>query len=315
MMSLSSQPLVDDSCTVKKPCPYKPLMIMLITILLFILGILGVLIYIALILTTKSSHKSNKPVVIGISSFRLNETGTGDFNTTKYEFDDLTYVDAIQKAGAAPILLPALTNLSLDLVERQLDLIDVLWIPGGYDVTPSLYHRDPMPLLETTNYITDIYMVQLIKSAYARGMPIMGVCRGLQIINVAFGGTLYQDLSYIEPQGHIPSKSHTQETDGCIPNHTINIYKGSLFAEIFPETETMNVNSYHHQAIEILANDFEVDARAPDGIIESIHKKSGSFVFATQFHPEMFMVCSDSFMPLFHRVISEGRKYADSKAN
>ncbi|EAY14000.1 glutamine amidotransferase, putative [Trichomonas vaginalis G3] len=75
----------------------------------------------------------------------------------------------------------------------------------------------------------------------------------------------------------------------------------------------MDVNSFHHQCIDRLANGFAIDTMSPDGIIESIHKKEGSFVFGTQFHPEMFVVCSDSFLPVFSRLVTEGKKYLSSK--
>ena len=204
-----------------------------------------------------------------------------------------------------------LTNLSIDLIERQLDLIDALYIPGGYDITPSLYGQDPTPFLDTTNYATDIYMLQLIKSAYARGIPILGTCRGMQMINVAFGGTLYQDLSLTPNK--LPSRIHYQTDNGCIPNHTININQNTVLAEIFPNTPSMSVNSFHHQCIDKVADGFVIDAMSPDGIIESFHKQEGSFVFGVQFHPELFLVCSNSFLPVYQRLVEEAKKYARTK--
>lgn len=306
-------PLINDGkCDGKwsgsKSCPFKPLMVILAIILLVLISILGVGIAILTKLNTNNTTKRDPR--IGMAGMRLNETDIGSFNDTIYNFANIFYTDAVQKTGIAPIVLPVLSKFSIDLIEKQLDTIDGLIIPGGYDIVPTLYGEEWTDWIGRTSYLTDVYLIQLIKSAYARKMPILGICRGMQIINVAFGGTLYQDISLTPMK--LESRSHYQTADGCVVNHSIIIEPNTMLAEIFPGVKQMEVNSFHHQAVDRIADDFVINAKSTDGLIESMHKKTG-FVFATQFHPEKHVACDNKFLPIFQRLVDEAKKYMNSQ--
>ncbi|EAY14001.1 Anthranilate synthase component I-related protein [Trichomonas vaginalis G3] len=155
-MDGSHEPLMGEEtsnckCQTKKPCANKPLMIMQILMLIVLLIVLGIAIF--LLVNIDSSHNvdKNRRIRIGMAGMRLNETNTGDFNVSLYNYANLKYLDAIQKAGGTPMVLPVLTNLSIDLVEEQLDTIDALIIPGGYDVVPSLYGEETTKWIERTS--------------------------------------------------------------------------------------------------------------------------------------------------------------------
>ena len=250
-------------------------------------------------------HYGSEPV-IGFTGMRFNETDYTKINN--YDLVKILYTDAIEKAGGVPLALPVLTNFSVERIKRQVELIDALIIQGGYDVTPSLYGEDPSPYIDITNYPTDIFLVEAVKQATARNIPILGICRGMQLVNVAFGGTLYQDLSYLG----LPSRKHYQTDSGCNWNHTIKVNKGTYLAELFPNNETMWVNSFHHQAVKKIAQGFVVDAMSEDGVVESMHKTDSSqWVFATQFHPEMHVECNDVFLPIFKEVVKQAKRFRD----
>ena len=134
-------------------------------------------------------------------------------------------------------------------------------------------------------------------------IPILGICKGMQILNVAFGGTLYQDLKY----AGLDSDSHRQLDNNKHDyyKHTINVEKNSELSKMFPNKEILNVNSYHHQAIKDLAKGFIIDAKSDDGIIEAIHwDDKKQWIFGVQWHPERQVRINDEFMPIFNTFIT-----------
>ena len=138
-------------------------------------------------------------------------------------------------------------------------------------------------------------------------MPIFGVCKGIQILNVAYGGTLYQDLKY----AGLASDSHRQKANEiCNHMHIINVEKNSLLSKLIPNKEKLNVNSFHHQAVKDLAKGFSVDARSEDGIIEAIHlNDENHWVFAVQWHPEQQIRISEDFIPIFDEFVKQAKIY------
>ena len=256
---------------------------------------------------TKLIQKYDEPI-IGFLGMRFNETDDPTINN--YDLVKFLYTEAIEKSGGIPLSLPVLSNFSVERIRRQVEHVDALIIQGGNDMDPHLYGEDPSPLVDTWNYPTDIFQIEAVKQAAARGIPILGICRGMQLVNVAFGGTLYQDLSEMG----LPSRSHYQTEKGCATNHTINVKKGTILSELFPNNETLLVNSFHHEAVKDIAHGFVVDATSDDGVIEAMHKTDSSeWVFATQFHPEMFIQCDDFFLPIFTEIVKQAKKVRDSK--
>ena len=208
---------------------------------------------------------SDRAPIIGITGMRI-----PDGEETLYTADQtqIHYILAVEKSGGIPISLPVLQSFNSETIKRQVELIDALLIQGGLDVSPSLYNEDPVKELELTDIQTDNYLIEVIKQAVERKIPILGICRGIHILSVAFGGNLYQDLKY----ANLDSNAHRQPfNDTCSYKHTINVEKNSVLSKIFPNNETLYVNSLNHQAIKDLASKFIVDSKSDNGIIEAMH--------------------------------------------
>lgn len=174
--------------------------------------------------------------------------------------------------------------------------------PANYGFIPRTYADDGDPQ-------RDIFELLIIPMAIARNMPIFGICRGIQVLNVAMGGTLIQD---IESQQNIPKKTHQQEPPFGQPVHTVRFEKGSIFERITGATE-IKANSMHHQAIKKPADGLQVDGRAEDGIIEAMSAKDGSRIFAVQFHPEYLSDHDAHAQRLFDHFVKLSREYQSEK--
>ena len=287
-------------------------LILIIIILIIIIAILAIVIYLLIYFRNYAEDQSNKDEtnidkapLIGIVGKRIPDESGESIETMDYT--QIHYILAVEKSGGIPLTLPVLQNFNSEVIKRQVEAVDALLIQGGIDVSPSLYNEEPMPEIGLTDLQTDNYQVEVIKQAVERKIPIFGICRGIQILNVAFGGNLYQDLKH----DGLDSKSHYQSyNDTCIYKHTIKVEKNSTLGKIFPNNETLYVNSFHHQAIKNLAKGFVVDAKSDDGIIEAIHwDNEDQWIFAVQFHPEQHITCNNDFLPLFKELVSQARTY------
>lgn len=244
--------------------------------------------------------------VIGIPGMRIPDESTAPLYTV--DQTQIHYIEAIEKAGGIPLTLPVLKDVSdPTILAGQLELVDGIIIQGGLDVTPSLYNEEATGLLGQTDLQTDTFLVELIKLATVNKIPILGICRGLQILNVAFGGSLYQDFTY---RGLANEAHQGDATKGCDWKHTVSIKSGSYLAKLFPANTTLYVNSYHHQSIKALADGFEVDGTSDDGVIEVFHRNtSDHYVFGVQFHPEQHLRCNDDFLPIFTSLVNEAQLF------
>ena len=189
------------------------------------------------------------------------------------------YVTSLEKAGCIPVMLPVIGTR--EDVERQIEGLDGIILSGGYDVDPMLYGEQPLPFQGLTLTEVDKYNIWVILAADLRRIPVMGICKGIQILNVAFGGTLYQD---IEKQFE-ESLKHVQEAPGYNPSHYVTVERSSFLGSLLPERA--KVNSFHHQCVKDTAEGFCVTARADDGVPECIEKREGTFMIGVQWHPEM----------------------------
>lgn len=189
-----------------------------------------------------------------------------------------SYLRAVAAAGAAPIVLSPLAGDGA--IPSLLDGLDALILSGGADVDPVRYHETRHPALGTVEPLRDAFELALIADARTRALPILAICRGLQIMNVALGGTLWQDLP-TEVVPHPQSGPRTQRV------HGVAVQPGSRLAEALGVT-TLDVNSFHHQAIRELAPGLAATAHATDGVIEGIEATDGWWVLGTQWHPEEF---------------------------
>lgn len=205
------------------------------------------------------------------------------------------YIKAITQAGGVPLLLPIVDDE--EIIIRQLDNLDALVVTGGIDVNPLFYHEVPHALLKETSYRRDNYEMCLIKHAIEKQVPLLGICRGMQSINVACGGTLYQDNTLKSPDVF----EHTQHEQRSYPSHVISTMSETFMEEIFGEQAF--VNSFHHQSIHALAEGFSVCARSEDDLIEAIEDQTRQ-IWCVQFHPEG-MLRDQKMRSLFHWFIEK----------
>jgi len=202
-----------------------------------------------------------------------------------------TYVQSVIKAGGAPILIPVTNDKdSLAVIVRSLD---GLLMSGGGDINPLLIREEPIPGLQDGDIIRDEYDFLLLNMATDRQIPVFGICRGHQLINAAFGGTIFQD---IYSQNSNSLLKHSQLFSREQPSHTVNVESGNHFLRrIYGDTDTFYVNSFHHQAVKEIAPEFISVATAPDGINEAIEHTERT-IFSVQWHPEAMAASSDEFM-------------------
>lgn len=192
------------------------------------------------------------------------------------------YVRAVENAGAVPVILP--NTAERDVLSRYLGIIDGLLLSGGVDIAPVRYGEPPHAALGDVDIERDNTEIPLIQLAVRQDMPIFGICRGIQALNVALGGTLYQDL----PSEH-PSEIAHQQTERGLPrnafSHSVSISPGTRLGGIV-QTGEMQTNSFHHQALKQVAPGLTVTATAPDGVIEALERPESRYLLAVQFHPE-----------------------------
>lgn len=191
--------------------------------------------------------------------------------------------EAVFAVGATPLILPFPDNT--DEVEaaahEMVNLYDALILPGGPDVAPQYFGDEPIPEIGMTVLQKDEFELALIKATLAAKKPILGICRGLQIMNVAMGGTLYQDLATQDPDYAI---QHTQATIGNLVTHHVNIGENSRLAKLVGTK--LLVNSRHHQAVHKVGNGLRITAIAPDGVIEGLESVDNDLLLGVQWHPE-----------------------------
>jgi putative glutamine amidotransferase len=189
------------------------------------------------------------------------------------------YLAAVERAGGTPILLtPAHGEEALS---DLLSLCDGLLLTGGEDVDPARYGEPPHPALDTVSTERDEMELRLIREAMERGIPVLAVCRGIQILNVAFGGSLVQDLPSQRPDG----LRHVQEAPITARWHDVRVEPGSRLAQLVG-AERLPVNSYHHQAVNRLGAGLRPVAWADDGLVEGVEAADGRWVVGVQWHPE-----------------------------
>jgi putative glutamine amidotransferase len=245
--------------------------------------------------------KNLKLPIIGIlANLLVIEEGT--FAGTERIYVSRDYIHCVQKAGGVPIILPLTEDLNT--LKRQIESIDALIISGGQDVHPQFYQEDVQEGMGPINLERDRYEIEVIRFALNLEMPILGICRGMQILNVACGGTLYQDLKRYFPG---PTLNHSQELPKTEASHLIRISPNTLLYDIL-NTPTVPANSFHHQAIKELAEGFLPNAISEDRVIEGMEKKEGSFALGVQWHPEAMVDSHPHMLNIFKKLIHKAMK-------
>jgi putative glutamine amidotransferase len=214
------------------------------------------------------------------------------------------YVEAIHAAGGAVILLPP-DAAAVDHPEELLDRIDGLLLAGGVDIDPSFYGQEPDPRLEATVPERDRFEIALAKAAIDRDQPLLGICRGLQVINIARGGTLHQDIT--ERVGHEGHRAALGTFDGA--DHPVELEAGTLAAAAVGATRS-NTKSHHHQAVDAVGEGLSVTGRSPDdGVCEALELSANTFTLGVQWHAEA--TPGDSVIPTFIQAAEAWRDLQD----
>lgn len=190
-----------------------------------------------------------------------------------------TYSTGIEKVGGLPIILPLSDNL--ENVLQMAQICNGFLFTGGHDINPRLYHEEPIKQCGTLCDVRDTMEKTIFEYALKEDKSILGICRGIQLINVLCGGTLYQDLS----TQYNSNINHVQKPPYDIPQHRVTILPNTpLFNTL--ELFEISVNSYHHQAIKDLGDNLQVSAISEDGLVEGIYMPNKRYIQAVQFHPE-----------------------------
>ena len=234
---------------------------------------------------------------IGLSACFSYADPTRSFFTGKtLQYVEQSIAHWIMSSGAMVVMVPCPTGSTQrgDVTYlHYADWLDGLVLHGGADVWPGSYGETPLDERWSGDRVRDEYDKALVTAFEAVGKPIFGVCRGLQLLNVAFGGTLYQDINTQVPASFVHRDAEIYDLNF----HSIDIVPGTQLSSMYPGVERVRVNSIHHQAIKDLSPEFEAEAfSVTDGIVEAIRRKdrSKSYIAATQWHPEFHRPGSDT---------------------
>lgn len=212
----------------------------------------------------------------------------------------MKYLDAIEQAGGLPLVMPP---LEADAVDPLLDRLDGLCLSGGPDMDPGTYGGRYHPKLGPTEPFLDRFELALAREADARGLPILAICRGQQLLNVARGGTLYQDLPD-QRAGDVAHRLPGRDKHGA---HEVEIEEGSQLARALGGLTSAHVNSYHHQAVQELGRGVKPVAWAPDGVVEGIELPDRDFALGVQWHAEAIVERPEQLALFREFVAASGR--------
>jgi len=188
------------------------------------------------------------------------------------------YVKSVIKAGGIPLLIPLLPESAIN---DCLDILSAIIFSGGGDLDPAYFAQEPRPNLRRVEPQRDTCELLLAKAAWGRKLPILGICRGMQVVNIALGGSVWQDLS----ENPYTVLQHEQNAPYSHPSHKV-IFEGGYLRKL-ADREGLMVNSFHHQAVNVVGQGLMVTARATDGIIEAMEASGGNrFCLCLQWHPE-----------------------------
>jgi putative glutamine amidotransferase len=209
------------------------------------------------------------------------------------------YLRSVEAAGGVPVALMTAPPLE---APPLLDGVQALLLTGGSDVDPALYGEAPHPRLGPVFRDRDDFELALVREALERDLPILGICRGHQVLNVATGGTLLQDI----PSDLVGGEVHDSERERWQRSHDVRILPGTRLRELLGE-DTVAVNSFHHQAVKDLGRGLRVSAvSGKNGVVEGIEAEASRFVLGVQWHPESFWNQAEDFGALFEGLVREG---------
>ncbi|MFJ7934576.1 gamma-glutamyl-gamma-aminobutyrate hydrolase family protein [Sporosarcina sp. NPDC096371] len=223
---------------------------------------------------------------------------TPDVEKNDQHFLRNDYMQAIIRAGGLPLIVPI---GNVDDIAQVVALLDGLLLTGGNDINPLLFNEEPHTHLGEVSPNRDLFELELARHMLVEDKPILGICRGIQLLNVAVGGTLYQDL---HQQNVGLMLQHVQNAPQAHQSHVVRLEKGSLLEDIAC-SERIQVNSFHHQSLKDVPPVFTVSGMASDGIIEAIESVDKKFVLGVQWHPERMALKGESVsLRIFDRFIA-----------
>lgn len=208
-----------------------------------------------------------------------------------------TYINVVLRAGGLPIIIPVVEDIRDS--NEYIDLLDGIIFTGGGDIAAQYFDEEPLREVDELCPDRDRIEMELFHEAYKRGKPILGICRGAQLINIALGGSIYQDI-YSQLPNVLGHSLMTNIQEGY---HTIDIERDSVMFEIFGE-EKLLVNSQHHQSIKALGKNLVITARSLDGIVEAIESTNEKYILGLQFHPEAMAMKYPVFLKPFINFIN-----------
>lgn len=253
-----------------------------------------------------STETSERRPVIGITP----SPSTDTFPHGTFERYALakTYARAVEQAGGLPLVLVPVR----DAISQVMQLVDGLLLSGGGDIRPSRYGDEEVhPETYGIDDERDEFELALVRAALERDLPVLCICRGIQVLNVALGGTLIQDIG----DQHGRAIEHRQQRCGIAasePSHEVEVVAGSLLHEVYGAGRVA-VNSFHHQAVKALGRGLSVIGRAPDGIVEAVELRGHRFVLGVQWHPEMMFAEHEEHCAPFQALVEAARVYRSAR--
>lgn len=211
------------------------------------------------------------------------------------------YVQGVERAGGIPLAIPFVLDEAT--IAAMAERLDGLLLTGGEDVDPTLYNEEPIRGLGEIQFERDKLELTLIHIMRAQGKPILGICRGMQVLNVALGGTLYQDL----PRQWKGQMQHAQKAARYHVSHRVKIEGGSRLATCFGDETLIKVNSFHHQAVKDVAPPLRAVAWDAEGLVEAVESQSGPWALAVQWHPENLWRDDEVVLGLFRSLIEAAK--------
>lgn len=233
---------------------------------------------------------------------------TGNFGEKGCELAEGYYLSVV-KAGGTPVAIPP--HNDKEALVTLLETLDGILFSGGGDINPLLLGEEPLPQLHSVCPKRDEAELFLAREAFHRQIPMLGICRGIQVMAAALDGKVFQDI-YVQGEG--AKIKHSQDMPRHNVSHTVNIEEGSMLQSIFGNKQTLPVNSFHHQAVSDPGPHLKVSALSPDGIIEAVESSEHKALLGIQWHPECFILNHDeSMMSVFRWLVSEARTFAQAK--
>ena len=249
-------------------------------------------------ITSRYPNHTPRPV-IGIS---------GNFGDNGLELAE-GYYRSIIAAGGIAVALPPIEDA--EQILGQLESVDGILLSGGGDINPLLLNEEPLPQLGRVNPVRDSHELLLAKLAYDRGIPMLGICRGIQVLVAALGGTLHQDIKTCLPDANI--LKHSQQMPRFVASHTVSAVADSIIGKTLGTS--FAVNSFHHQAVATPGPLLRITATAPDGVIEAVESTDFKSVMGVQWHPECFILDNNPCMlPLFRHFVGEANSFRKAKS-